>query len=397
MGRVVFLTGHLPAAAGTQAGEKVSYSVIEWLAGRHDVWLVAMTNQDAETTQRYLKSVRELCREVVVERVGNAGRLWGVLSSPASPIAVGARWSSRVKRALEALSGKIAFDAAVYDHTQMLQYAGLMTGVPKHVLLAHDVLYQAWERKAAARGNAALRWAWGVEARRVRGWESSALGRCGTILVLSEKDRRLALELDGKMDVHVIAPRLEAAWADEVRWEDEKKERAVVFWGSMQRVENMEGAVWFAEEVLPLVRRTFPDTVMYVVGARPGRRVSRLGRRNENVVVTGFVADPRAYFERCPVAVASLRTGAGVKIKVLESMKAGIAVVGTEVAAEGIGASSEEGLIVENGADGLARRVVELLGDRERAWELGQRAREFVTNHYDWGETTKVLDSVFAP
>ena len=99
--------------------------------------------------------------------------------------------------------------------------------------------------------------------------------------------------------------------------------------------------------------------------------------------------------ERCTAAVAPLRTGGGVEIKVLESMKAGLAVVGTKVAAEGIDASAEEGLVVEKDAKGLARQVVGLLGDRERARELGRRAREFVSTRYNRVKTENVLEQVF--
>jgi len=259
----------------------------------------------------------------------------------------------------------------------------------------HDLVFQVWERKAGAWQDAPARWVSAMEAKRVRKWETEALRGCQKVMVLSEKDRRLALGLSEELDVHVLPPRIEPTWAQGIQWDAGKKEMAVLFLGSMQRVENVDAVEWFAEEALPLIERTFPDVVMYVVGARPRARVIRLARKQKNVVVTGFVEDPREYFERALAAVAPLRMGGGVKIKVLESMKAGLAVVGTEVAAEGIDASAEEGLVVENDAEGLARQVVGLLGDRERARELGGRAREFVSTRYDRVRTEKVLEQVF--
>jgi glycosyltransferase involved in cell wall biosynthesis len=143
------------------------------------------------------------------------------------------------------------------------------------------------------------------------------------------------------------------------------------------------------------VRRRVPNVRLWVVGARPHRDLLQLAREDADIHVTGFVPDPRPYFERCQVSVAPLHLGAGIKVKVLESMLAGLPVVGTAIAAEGIGASATEGLFVENATEGFANRVADLLTSPARAAAIGRRARAYVEKSFAWAHSERMLEGVF--
>ena len=115
--------------------------------------------------------------------------------------------------------------------------------------------------------------------------------------------------------------------------------------------------LFFVRHCLPAIRAHFPGAVLYVVGNAPPARMRKL--QSDGVVVTGFVEDPTPYFERAALGVVPLLRGAGVKLKTLEMLKAGLPVVSTYVGAEGVD-DVEHGLTVVD-PRGFAEAVINAL------------------------------------
>jgi glycosyltransferase involved in cell wall biosynthesis len=108
--------------------------------------------------------------------------------------------------------------------------------------------------------------------------------------------------------------------------------RQILFYGAMDREDNYKGAIWFMERVFfPLLPLSF---TLCILGGCPHRSLDKY--RSERVVVTGFVADLRLYFSQSLCMAAPLLLGAGIKVKVIEAMSAGLPVLANRVAMEGI-------------------------------------------------------------
>jgi hypothetical protein len=395
MKRIVVVSAHLPSPDANQAGDKTSFRVLEWLAGRWALHFVGMSAQDEGTTLRYTERLTALCQTVDVVRVTARTRVAGLLRHPRLPVRVAVRSMPSLRRRLVELSDGAA--VILFDHTQMLQYlAPDGCAAPRRLALAHDVLFQGAQREAQREKRRLLRRWRARESERLKRWELAALRRCDTVVVQAEKDRDLLLR-EAPLTVRVMPPYVDATWASECQRYPDEAAPACLFWGAMNRTENVDAVRGFVRSILPLVRRSVPEVRLWVVGGRPHADIQRLGREDAAVRVTGFVADPRPYFERSSVSVAPLRLGAGIKVKVLESMLAGLPVVGTDVAAEGIDASASDGLFVERTAAAFADRVVELLLDPRRAAALGRRARAYVGARFSWDQSTRILEDVLAP
>jgi glycosyltransferase involved in cell wall biosynthesis len=102
----------------------------------------------------------------------------------------------------------------------------------------------------------------------------------------------------------------------------------------MSRIENYSAAINFIENSFPLVKAIFPLTKLYIIGSNPPSNLIKLS--SESIIVTGYVEDPSAYFERASIGIAPLLEGAGIKVKVLEMLEVGLYTIATPVAAEGI-------------------------------------------------------------
>jgi glycosyltransferase involved in cell wall biosynthesis len=118
-----------------------------------------------------------------------------------------------------------------------------------------------------------------------------------------------------------------------ISFTDDKK-NLILFYGSMGRKLNYLAAIWFIENVFYLLNNDF---IFVILGSNP--HPDLLKYKSERIIITGYQTDVKSYFEKALCLVAPLERGAGIKVKVLKALSAGIPVLGTEVAREGIDVS----------------------------------------------------------
>lgn len=167
----------------------------------------------------------------------------------------------------------------------------------------------------------------------------------------------------------------------------------LVFVGVMDYYPNVQGCVWFVENVLPRVRERHPNARLSIVGSRPQKRVLALAR-HEGVEVTGRVDDPRDWLKRAQVSVAPLHIARGIQNKVLEAMAASVPVVATTNATQGVNGTDGKHYLVADDAAGQVEAICGLIEDAERAAELGAAGRTFVERTCDWERTLKPLTEI---
>jgi glycosyltransferase involved in cell wall biosynthesis len=155
----------------------------------------------------------------------------------------------------------------------------------------------------------------------------------------------------------------------------------LVFVGQFLHQPNVDAARWLVREILPRLRRRHAGVKLSIVGEDPQRLIRDLA--GDGVTLHGWVADLAAVVERAAVVVAPVRTGGGVRMKVMEAMAFAKAVVSTSRGASGLCADAEEPpLALADDADTFAERTSELLDAPAARRELGQRARRFVERHH---------------
>jgi GT2 family glycosyltransferase/predicted nucleic acid-binding Zn-ribbon protein len=141
-----------------------------------------------------------------------------------------------------------------------------------------------------------------------------------------------------------------------------EKRRDLLFVAGFGHTPNVDAAIWFVKNVLPLVQTQIPDISLYLVGSNPSQEIKSLA--NSRIIVTGFVSDDElaAYYARARVAVAPLRFGAGVKGKVVEAMRFGVPIVTTHIGVQGL-QDVNGGIFAADTAELFAENVLELLRD----------------------------------
>jgi glycosyltransferase involved in cell wall biosynthesis len=168
-------------------------------------------------------------------------------------------------------------------------------------------------------------------------------------------------------------------------------EPVLAFHGAFETAANREAALVLVREVFPLVRAARPDARVILVGRDPPPALRRLA--GDGVTVTGAVTDVRPWLERAAVYVAPMVSGTGIKNKVLEAMAAGLPVVGTPAALEGIGAGP--GTLEARTPAEVAAAVLRLLDDAAARRDAGRRARQRVLAEHTWERHAARLEALW--
>jgi polysaccharide biosynthesis protein PslH len=168
-----------------------------------------------------------------------------------------------------------------------------------------------------------------------------------------------------------------------------------VFTGTMDYPPNVDAVVWFATEILPLIRRTVPTAQFYIVGNGPSPEVQRLAQIG-GVFVTGRVPDVRPYVAHATAGVAPMRIARGIQNKVLEAMSLGKAVVVTSGALEGIEAEPETDILLADTEAAFAAACCRLAMTNDGP-AIGAAARTRIVRDYDWSARLRQFDDLLRP
>lgn len=284
-----------------------------------------------------------------------------------------------IQRLIDRLAAEREFDVVAVEDSAMSVFR-YPAGVPT-VFTHHEVLRPRPVAWRSGPGVSRPGWAFGeLDWRRWASFQRRAWGKFDRVQVFSHRDAEaiaeLAPEAAARVRVDPFGLVLPAV-ADPAR----QVTGTMLFVGAFHHPPNRDAALWLAREILPAVREQHPDARLRIVGSGPPPEVRELAGPAVEVVADAPSVLPHT--EEAAVVMAPVRTGGGMRMKVLQAMAAGKAVVTTPRGTEGYtGFGEEPPLAVGESAAEIAAATGALLGDDERRRRLGERAREFAQRHH---------------
>jgi glycosyltransferase involved in cell wall biosynthesis len=242
-------------------------------------------------------------------------------------------------------------------------------------------------------------------ARQLRALEQQATHDFAAHVVVSQRDREQLLKLNPLSSISVIEngvdsayysdqeiEKAHAAWSKhedadgagvvDVRPSPTRANR-IVFVGSMDYHANIDGVVDFAREVWPAVHERHPQLVFTIVGRDPSAEVRELASIR-GIEVTGTVADVRPFYREAVASIVPLKVGGGSRLKILEAMAAGVAVVSTALGAEGLEVEHGGNILIADTNAELSDAITGVLENEALRRELCDAGRALVSSRYDW-------------
>ena len=221
-----------------------------------------------------------------------------------------------------------------------------------------DLHYLRERRMAEVKKSAALSWI--ADQRKKQ--ELNIVSNVDLSLVVSQDEKRM-IQNDvphAKIDVLTNIHRVQE---ETVGF---KNRTGIVFIGGFEHPPNTDAALYYIEDILPLIQQELKGVVTYIIGNSPPKIIST--RASNDLIIKGHVADIDPYLNNCRISIAPLRFGAGVKGKINLSMSYGLPVVATNCAIEGMYLTPEDDVLVAETPQEFADKVVTLYEDRN-LWE----------------------------
>ncbi|MCY3779887.1 MAG: glycosyltransferase [Chloroflexi bacterium] len=307
--------------------------------------------------------------------------------------------SNDFEATLQELLRKGSFDIVQFSGLELGGYLGVIEGQKRGAKLVYDALNAEADLQRVIAGvdsgsrrrlPAALYSR--AQTKRLARFEERICRRVDAIIAVSEEDRALLRGYAGA-PITVMSNGIHTRdYLPPVS--NERSRGQLVFTGKMDYRPNVDAIEWFCSDVLPSLRRRVPEIQITVVGRNPHWRLQELVRE-DSVQVIGWVESVLPYLHQAAVYVVPLRMGSGTRLKILQAMAAGCAVVATTIGAAGLNDETRGAIMIADDATAFAEAIFELLEDDRRRATMGELARQQVLAHYDWKVLMPALLQVY--
>jgi len=391
-----------PPSPPRYGGQVRMHGLMSALARHHDVTTVALLDpiEDAAAAER---TTRSYCRKVVLlsnpRDVPGAGKRLLQLRSLASLRSYERHLYTvpRLQRALDDLLAEERFDIVNVEFPYLAHYrlrrAPRGSPTPLVVLDEHNVEYDVLRQVARSEAGLGRRIYNLFNWRKLRGEEQAAWRRFDAVTVSSRHDDAMVRAAVPAARTAVIPNAVDVELFRRRPGDPAPDGRTIVFFGAINYFPNTDGILFFLREVWPALSARHPAARLEILGHRPPPSV--LAHRGPRVEVPGFVDDLRPHLAQAAVVIAPLRMGSGTRLKILEAMAMGKAVVSTAIGASGIDVTDGEDILIADDAAGFATAVGRLLEDAPLATRLGESARALVEARYSWDASARELEAFF--
>jgi polysaccharide biosynthesis protein PslH len=387
--RVLVVSTQFPFPTHSGFATRV-YQLARQLARRHDVTLLSYAHP---AEREGVARLREEFPVEVVERDATpvaAKRLAQMLSTVSRrPFACRAIHSRAMQRAIDDVCAAGDFDVIQLESSLLCEFT-FPASVPL-VLDEHNVEYEVFQRMHEGERSLVRRSFNRLEFRRFRRFEQRWWRRVDGCVVTSPREELMVASHAPTTPTAVVPNGVDLACFQPNGATIEPQ--TLVFNGILDYRPNLDAAFHLVDDIWPLVVQRCPDARLTIVGrGHPGdmRSLSRPG-----VTLTGAVPDVRPYLQRAAVVGVPIRMGGGTRLKVVEGLAMGKAMVSTSLGCEGIAVNDGEHLLIADGAEAFASEVVRLFGDARRAGRLGFAGRALMENEYSWDLAGDRLDALY--
>jgi glycosyltransferase involved in cell wall biosynthesis len=258
---------------------------------------------------------------------------------------------------------------------------------------SHEIAYDLSRQFARSGGTLGRRLYTGVNWRKLRREELRTYRNADGVYLCSSLDEQRLLDQVPGVPTAVVPNAADVEYFQPRPSDPPPDGRSVLYFGLLSTVPNVDGVMHFVREIWPRIAAAHSDARFKIVGGRPPPSLT--GLAGPRVELTGFVPDLRPHLAAAAVVVVPLRLGGGTRLKIVEAMAMGKAIVSTRLGAEGIEAVPGRDLLIEDEPLDFANAVSRLLAEPTFADAIGQSARKLAVDRYSWHGAARALEGFY--
>ena len=389
--RILFLTAHLPFPPFS-GGRRREFELISRLGKDFEIYLCSIT-KTWETDRMYISNLLCYCASInLFKAVFKDNKQYAIY-----PDQIKRHTSEEASSYISFLLKNTLFDVIHVEGYYLMQHLTIKPEIPV-LLVEHNIEcllnLQRFEL-ATIQQDKSYYWR---EYLRTLKWERIFWKRATKCITLTTEDESNMRQLEPHIDIRTIPNGINhSKMIDEAASSDNCKNSivgakcpSILFVGNFLYEPNIDAALYFSQLIFPLIMQDVPNAKLLLVGNAPPPEICSL-TLNKQIEVSGYVDSLANFYKAADVVVCPLRIGGGVKVKVLEALNAGKAIVSTSIGAQGLDLSTYRAVTVADEVADFAEKVVRFLLDPQERYRQEQQALAYASILPTWDQATEAF------
>ena len=272
----------------------------------------------------------------------------------------------------------------------IIQLEGLFMGVyidtikkysrAKIVLRAHNIEHFIWRRHIAHEKISVKKLYLTLQNKRLKKFELEVISKVDAIVPITKTDEDEFKKLGFTRPLFTCITGVDVI-SYQTKLNVNEKAKTIFYFGSMDWLPNQEAANWFLDNCWNKVHKAVPEAKLIIAGR--GMPLEFFHITRPNVLIVENVENGKAFYQQHQVMIVPLWSGSGLRIKIIEGMAYGKAIVSTCIGAEGINYTDKKNILIADNAADFSDAVIKVLLDNSIRKQLEQNAAEFAGAEFD--------------
>jgi len=296
---------------------------------------------------------------------------------------------SEFEQALIHLLKTQTFDIIQLEGVFMASYVPIIKKYSrsKITLRAHNVEHQIWDRLLIQEKSFLKRAYLSLQNKRLKKFELQAFAKCDAIVTITDIDKQMIKSLMPSQKIETCLTGLNLM--EYVPVTLPKKQNTVFHFASMDWMPNVEAVDWLLEKVWNDVIKEIPDAKLILAGR--GMPASLMQKASESIIIIENVPSSPEFYNTYDIMLVPLWSGSGLRIKLVEGLAYGKAIITTSIGAEGIPYVADKHLMIADNHTEFIRAIMLLLKDEQTKQALQQEARHLAEKEFDYKRVAERL------
>lgn len=253
---------------------------------------------------------------------------------------------------------------------------------------SHNIEHQLWEDRIKAEKNVLKRLFLKNANKKLHRFEENSIKKVDACIALTDAEGKWILSIRKTLQVQII----QLGFPKKQKISDLDLQRDLFYIGAFDWAPNVEGMDWFVEKVFPIIKKKQPGITLHIAGKNldKGKYIQHKGINNY-----GEIKDKTAFFNAHGIMILPLFSGSGLRIKLIEALFYGKAIVATNKAAEGIAIEPGITAFLSDETEEFVNNVLKLYEDETLFIEMGKQASQFAEKHFYEAEIQEKLKSFY--
>ncbi|MET0109305.1 MAG: glycosyltransferase family 4 protein [Candidatus Thiodiazotropha sp.] len=377
------------------------YNIIREIGKDNDVYLLAFHHPDTIASQSLLDEsmveLKKICTEV------HYFKLWPKQSKIHKisafflgffyplPFSVLAHKSSGFRDKMLDIIENNNIDIVHIDTVGLSKYRELVQDIPC-IVTHHNIESSLMARRSKVESNWFTRYYVAKQSEKLRKYEAQESNKYPVNIMMSNTDAKELIEMSPGAKTAIVPNGVDINYFEDRK---EPEEQAIIYTGGMNMFANKDAVMYLISDIWPLVKVKIPDIKFYIIGQDPPKELTNIASDDNAIKVLGYVDDIRPFVAKSAIYVVPLRVGGGTRLKVLDALAQGKAIVSTSIGSEGIEVTDRTNIYLEDTSEGFASSIIQLINDDAKRKELGRQARKLAEEKYAWPSIAEGLIDVY--